>query len=377
VLTEARVADPRRRVLTRIDQTAAEVGSRGFPHAADGRTGRWEVKPDGSWTGGFWVGSCWLAHRLTGDPRYRSWGLEWAERLRGRERDLTHDIGFLFQYAAVLGWQTIREPALRDLALAAADRLVAMWHPRARVIPVGAHADVSSGTDDVTIDCLMNLQVLWWAAAETGEARYREVALAHAERTAAWHVRPDGSCDQSVHFDPASGELVKKHTHQGWAPEGCWSRGLGWCAYGFLEAHRATGRADFLEIARRAAAYHLRRMPADGVPFYDYDDPRIPAALRDTSAAAVLASACLGLSAVDECGAWREDAERILAGLIGGYLTPVDAADHRPAGMLLEGCYNLHTGEAPAHELVWGDYFLLEALVRWSDPLNRWLDIPV
>jgi len=358
VLTDALIADARRRILGRIDATAAEVGARGFPHAADGQTGRWEVKPDGSWTGGFWVGLCWLAHRLTGEDRYRAWGLEWAARLRGRERDLTHDIGFLFQYGAVLGWQTVREPALRDLALAAADRLVAMWHPRARVIPVGSHAEVSAGTDDVTIDCLMNLQVLWWAAAETGQARYRDVALAHAERTAAWHVRPDGSCYQSVHFDPATGEPVKKHTHQGYAPEGCWSRGLGWCAYGFLEAFRATGRGDFREIARRAVEYHRRRMPADGVPFNDYDDPAIPAAPRDTSAGAILASAALGLAAVDDGATSRDTAGRILAGLLGGYLSP--------SGALLHGCYNLHSGEAPDHELIWGDYFLLEALARWN-----------
>src|SRR5262249_47413959 len=116
MLTDAQVTDAQRRIFARIDQTAAEVGSRGFPHAADARSARWEVNPDGPGPGGFWVASCWLAYRLTGEPRYRAWGLEWAERLRGRERDLTHDIGFLFQYAAVLGWQTIREPALRDLA---------------------------------------------------------------------------------------------------------------------------------------------------------------------------------------------------------------------------------------------------------------------
>ncbi len=363
--TDDLIAEAQRRLLARIDATAAEVGA-AFPHAADGRTGRWEVKPEGSWTGGFWVGLCWLAHRLTGEPRYRAWGLDWAHRLRGRERDLTHDIGFLFQYAAVLGWHTVREPALRDLALAAADQLVAMWHPKARVIPVGTRAEVSAGADDVTIDCLMNLQVLWWAAAETGQARYREVALAHAERTAAWHVRPDGSCFQSVHFDPATGEPVKKHTHQGYSPEGCWSRGLGWCAYGFLAAHRATGRPEFLTIARRAAEYHLRRMPEDGVPFYDYDDPRVPAAPRDSSAAAILASACLGLAGLGGDGRFREGAGRILAGLARGYLTPVGADDRRPPGMLLHGCYNLHTGEAPDHELIWGDYFLLEAFARWQ-----------
>lgn len=365
MLTDGLVADAQARLLARIDATAAEAGA-GFPHAADGETGRWEVKPGGSWTGGFWVGLCWLAHALTGEPRYCAWGLEWAERLRGRERDQTHDIGFLFQYAAVLGWQTVRDPVLRTLALAAADQLVAMWHLRARVIPVGTRAEVSAGTDDVTIDCLMNLQVLWWAAAETEDTRYHDVALAHAERTAAWHVRPDGSCFQSVHFDPATGEPVTKHTHQGYSAEGCWSRGLGWCAYGFLEAHRATGHPEFLAIARRAAEYHLGRMPEDGVPFYDYDDPRVPDAPRDTSAAAILASACLGLARTGRDGRFREAAGRILEGLVRGYLTPLGPDDPRPPGMLLHGCYNLHTGEAPDHELIWGDYFLLESLLRWQ-----------
>ena len=271
MLTDELAQDAEARVLARVDATAVAPPD-GFPHAADPATGRWAAKPGGAWTDGFWVGLLWLAHAATGAPRYRTWGLEWAERLRGREQQASHDIGFLFQYGAALGWRTVREPALRDLGLAAADRLVAMWHPRARVIPVGSHAEVSSGVDDVTIDCLMNLQVLWWAMAETGDVRYQEVAVAHP---AAWHLRPDGSCYQSVHFDPATGEPYKRHTHQGYSPEGCWARGLGWCAYGFLEAHRATGSRKFLDSARRALDYHVRKTPADPVTFNDYDDPRI------------------------------------------------------------------------------------------------------
>jgi unsaturated chondroitin disaccharide hydrolase len=364
VLTDALARDAEARLVARVDATA-EAPPDGFPHAADPSTGRWAAKPGGAWTDGFWVGLLWLAHAATGAPRHRTRGLEWAERLRGRERQASHDIGFLFQYGAVLGWRTVREAVLRDLGLAAADRLVAMWHPQARVIPVGSHAEVSSGLDDVTIDCLMNLQVLWWAAAETGRAAYRDVALAHAERTASWHVRPDGSCYQSVHFDPATGEPYKKHTHQGHSPEGCWARGLGWCAYGFLEAHRATGRGDFLEIALRALEYHARRAAADPVTFNDYEDPRIPAAPRDTSAAAILASAAIETARLTGDARFRHEGGRLLEGLIRGHLTPLGPDDPRPPGMLLHGCYNLYSGEAPDHELVWGDYFLLEALLRW------------
>lgn len=365
VLSDAAVKDAQARILSRIDETAATMRP-AFPHAADSATGRWEAKPGGVWTDGFWVGLCWLAYGLSGAERYREWGLEWAARLRGREQTKTHDIGFLFHYSTVLGWAVTREPWLRDLALACADRLVAMWHPKARVIPVGAHAEVSSGLDDVTIDCMMNLQVLWWAARETGQARYRDVGVAHAERTAAWHVRPDGSCVQSVHFDPDTGSLLKRHTHQGHHDDGCWSRGLGWCAYGFAEAYRATGREDFLAVARRALDYHVAHSQADPVTFNDYADPRIPDAPRDTSASAILACAALAL---DETGAgksYREESGRILRDLVTRFLTPVGAGDRRPAGMLPHTCYNLYTGEAPDHELVWGDYFLLEALARWQ-----------
>jgi unsaturated chondroitin disaccharide hydrolase len=56
---------------------------------------------------------------------------------------------------------------------------------------------------------------------------------------------------------------------------------------------------------------------------------------------------------------------RLLPGLVRDYLTPLGPDDRRPPGMLLHG-YNLHTGEAPDHELIWGDYFLLEALLRWQ-----------
>ena len=98
--------------------------ARRLSSAADPATGRWAAKPGGAWTDGFWVGLLWLAHGVTDAPRYRAWGLEWAGRLRGRERQASHDIGFLFQYGAVLGWRTV-EPVLRAMALAA-DRLVAM-----------------------------------------------------------------------------------------------------------------------------------------------------------------------------------------------------------------------------------------------------------
>jgi unsaturated chondroitin disaccharide hydrolase len=100
------------------------------------------------------------------------------------------------------------------------------------------------------------------------------------------------------------------------------------------------------------------------VTFNDYDDPRIPAAPRDSSAAAILASAAVEAARATGEERLRHEGDRLLEGLIRGYLTPLGSDDGRPPGMLLHGCYNLYSGEAPDHELVWGDYFLLEALLR-------------
>jgi unsaturated chondroitin disaccharide hydrolase len=96
----------------------------------------------------------------------------------------------------------------------------------------------------------------------------------------------------------------------------------------------------------------------------DYDDPRIPTAPRDTSAAAILASAAIGISQVIGEERFRHEGGRLLEALVRGYLTPLGPDDRRPPGMLLHGCHNLHRGEASDHELVWG--FLLEALLRWQ-----------
>jgi unsaturated chondroitin disaccharide hydrolase len=357
-----------RRLLERVRTTRDQVGTTFFPHAADPLTGAWRGEPAGNWTSGYWVGLCLRAADRTEDQALRAYAVGRTLDLSPHAESRTHDIGFIFFHSAVLGWERTQDPTLRALALRAAKGLAAMFHPRAEVIPVGAHAEVAAGTDDVTIDCMMNLQLLWWAWQQTGDPRYRDVALAHARRTAAWHVRPDGGVTQSIHFDPQDGSFRRRDTHQGFSPETSWSRGLGWCAYGFARAYEATREPEFLAVAERGADYYWRHAPADRVPFYDFGDPAIPDALRDTSAAAILAAALLllhRLAPAPPAPSYRERAAQVLASLAAGYLTPLGPDDRRPAGMLLQGCYNKHTGEAPKHELIWGDYYLLEALQEW------------
>lgn len=363
-------------VCERVGSTLEQV-TRGdiYPHAAPSATGVWEGKREGMWTSGFWAGLLWQKAAVTGRREDAETARVWTLRLAPHLDHKTHDIGFVFSISAVLGWEIGRVAACRDLGLQAADRLAGMFNPAAGVIPVGSQAEIAASLDDVTIDCMANLPLLWWAWQATGEERFRQIAVSHADRTAGWHVKQDGRIIQSTHFDPVTGKMTKQDTHQGSGTEGCWSRGQAWAVYGFAAAYQATGEERFLEVADRAATFYLCRAGSDPVPFYCFDDPGGPDVPRDSSAAAIT---CAGLWILAEHSRdpirrqrSRDRAETLLRALVTDYLTPQGEDDHRPRGMLPHGCYSYRAGWDTDHELIWGDYFLLQALRAWARQIKE------
>jgi unsaturated chondroitin disaccharide hydrolase len=351
----------------RIESSLAQVTREDiFPHAAPSATGVWEGTRGGMWSSGFWAGLLWQRAALSGGDGAVALATDWTMRLAPLMERRTQDTGFVFSASAIPGWEVGRVTACRDLALRAADRLAALYNPTAGVIAVGSEAEIAPGMDDATIEGLVNLSLLWWGWRMTGEERFREVAVSHAERTAAWHIAEDGRVIQSVHFDPATGEMVRRETHQGSGTDGCWSRGQAWAIYGFAAAYQAIGEERFGQIADRAATHFVQRSGADLVPFSCFDDPAQPNAPRDSSAAAIASAGLLLLAEASQDPIRRQRskdrAEAILAASVAGYLTPLSEADRRPAGMLVHGCYNRRAGWHTDHELIWGDYYLLEAL---------------
>lgn len=355
------------RVQGSLQQATAEDF---FPHAAPSATGVWEGKRDGMWTSGFWAGLLWQRAALTGCTEDVRAATGWTLRLAPHTERKTLDIGFVFWPSAVAGWEIGTVPACRDLALQAAACMADMLDPVAGVIPVGIHAELAAASDDVIIDCMGSLPLLWWAWKATGEVRFRDAAASHARQTAMWHVKTDGRVIQSIHFDLRTGHAIKDDTHQGSGTDGCWSRGQAWAIYGFAAAFHATGEECFLEVANRAAAYYFRRAGSNLIPFYCFDDPAQPNVPKDTSAAAI---ACAGLTILanhaPDPGTRQRSSDQVqalLRALVTDYLTPQNAEDHRPPGMLLHGCYNKNAGWDTDHELVCGSYFLLDSLRRWT-----------
>jgi unsaturated chondroitin disaccharide hydrolase len=354
------------RVLGRVESTGATV-TRGFPHYADPATGLWTTSPAGDWTGGFWVGQCWLAAHITGAPRYRNWARAGAERLRPRAHSDTVFRGFLFYYGALLGAVLLGDPTAREIALAGARAWAASFNANAGAFPLGAEAEEAAdvGQGEANVDTVQGAALLVWAAGEAGEPGWADMALRHARRHVEFCIRPDDSVCQSASFDPTTGRMLRRYTHKGITDQSTWARAQAWAIVGYALMYQWTHERDLLEVAVRTADWWLAHAPADHVAFWDFDDPAIPAANRDTSATAIVAAALLKLGALLPDGRGRrytEAATATVGALVDRYL------DRR--GILSHGCYNKRLKLATEHELIWGSYYLMEALAVLTGKLE-------
>jgi unsaturated chondroitin disaccharide hydrolase len=342
-------------LLRRIEQTG-RIASGRFPLFADPRSGEWTWSDDSAWSSGFWPGMLWLAGAASGERRFAALAAESAQRLRSQAGSPTVLRGFVFWYGA--GIAAVLDPARHaeaDIAIAAARSLAADFDPVAGLLPPGAQDARLYGwpRPGACIDGLPGaVPLLAFAAARAADGRLRDIALAHARGHLALCVRADGSVAQSATYDD-TGRPSGQASIEGSSRDSTWARAQAWAMLGLAQAAQLAG-PEFTQPARRVADWYLDHLPADGVCFWDFDDPAIPNAPRDTSAAAIAATALLKLAATSG-NRYRAAAEHIVDAL---------AARHLAAhGGLRDGCYEQRNGLATSNELVWGDYFLLEALL--------------
>lgn len=321
--------------------------------------------PSADWTSGFFPGSLWYMYEFTGDGFWKQKAEEFTWNVeREQWNDRTHDMGFKMYCSFGNGYRITGEQTYKDILIQSANTLITRFNPIVGALRSWDHNRDKWGFP-VIIDNMMNLELLFWATDVTGDSVYYHIAEAHAITTLNNHFREDYSSFHVVDYNVETGEVVNRHTHQGFAHESAWSRGQAWGLYGYTMAYRATGNTLFLEIAEKITAFIFDhpRLPLDLIPYWDFDAPEIPNAPRDASAAAVTASALyeLGLLVPEKQEKYHRLANQIVDNLIKDYLA-------EPSG--LRGFLLDHsTGHLPHnHEidvpLVYADYYFLEALLR-------------
>jgi rhamnogalacturonyl hydrolase YesR len=339
-------------------------GKTGFPRTVE--NGAVKIVRASDWTSGFFPGSLWYLFEATGDAKWRAAaqqytaGVEEAKNNRG-----THDVGFILFCSYGNGLRLTGDARYREVLLQGAESLSSRFKPEVGCI---LSWNPRRGWQfPVIIDNMMNLELLTWASRTGGNPKYRDIALKHADTTIRNHFRADASTVHVVDYDPATGAVKAKQTHQGAADDSAWARGQSWGLYGYTMMYRETKQPAYLAQARKIAAFLIRhpRLPADKVPFWDYDAPGQPNAPRDSSAAAIMCSALLELSTLttgDEAAGYRAFATAQLRSLA----SPAYRAKVGENGNFIL----MHaTGHLPGKSEIdvpinYGDYYFLEALHR-------------
>ncbi len=332
------------------------------------------VEKDGSlrlvaprdWCSGFFPGSLWQTFNYTNDNYWRqeaisyTWPIEEMKRFKG-----THDLGFIINNSFGQAYRLTGERSYKDVVLQAAKSLISRYSDKVKSIRSWDHSG-DKWQFPVIIDNMMNLEMLFWASEETGDPIYREIAITHANTTMKNHFRDDYSSYHVIGYNPETGAVEAKHTHQGIAHESVWSRGQGWGLYGFTMCYRFTKDPAYLEMAEKIAHFFFSQtnMPEDLIAYWDMKDPAIPNAPRDASAAAIMASALYELAeytSTEKSTYYKGLADTIVHNLTTHYQAEPGTAQ----GFLL-----LHsTGNYPKNDEIdapisYADYYYLEALLR-------------
>jgi len=342
----------------------ADAGGECFPNYGQGHT--YVRRENSNWLAGFWTGLLWLAYDATADLFYRDAAAAllptFADRLRRRVH-ITHDLGFLYTLSARAQWQLTGDAAARELALQAADMLLGRYRQPGNYIQAwGAVGDPVEG-GRIIADTMMNVPLLFWAAAETGKDRYHIAAVHHTRNSIDYLLRPDGSSHHTFFFNQQTGQPDHPATHQGFNNDSWWSRGHAWLIYGFaLAAHWCADEA-FLTAAQTAADAFFAALPASGVPLWDLRLPPTEAPFRDSSAGAIAACGMLRIAALSGEERYRRQAER----LVGGMLDSCLETDPAGEGLLKHGALHIPKQWAPDAYLIFGDYFFLESLLTLTD----------
>jgi unsaturated chondroitin disaccharide hydrolase len=337
-----------------------------FPHAIN-TDGTLKTFKSDWWCSGFFGGSLWYLFEYTKQDKWKTAAHRWTMAVeKEKNNTTTHDLGFMLYCPFGNGYRLTKNEAYIEPMLTGAKSLATRFHPEYGVIKSW---DKFQKIYDypVIIDNMMNLEFLFWAAKQSGNKEFYNRCLSHADSTIKNHYRADYSCYHIVCYAPG-GKVLAKKNHQGYADESAWSRGQAWGLYGYTTMYRETKDAKYLAQAEKIADFILYHpnLPADKIPYWDYNAPAIPDEERDVSAATIMASALLELQGYlpGKSAEYHKAAETILRSLASPSYKAKLGENQNFILMHSVSAKSLNSEiDVP---LIYADYYYLEALLRYD-----------
>ena len=330
--------------------------------------GKLVTSNSGWWCSGFVPGSLWYLYEYSKSGTLFDDARNYTARI-AKEKDNkgTHDLGFMLYCSFGNGYRLTGDTAYRSIMLTGAESLISRFNPTVGCIM--SWNPRNNWQFPVIIDNMMNLEFLFWASKASGDPKYRDICISHADITIRNHFRPDYSSYHVVSYDPATGEVEKKNTAQGFADESAWARGQAWGLYGFVVMYRETGDTKYLEQAKNIASFMLNHpnLPADKIPYWDFNAPEIPDAQRDASAGAIIASALIELSGYVDAD-WAKTYLNVAETQIRTLSSPEYFAEKGTNGnFILKHSVGSIPGKSEVDvPLTYADYYYIEALLRYQ-----------
>lgn len=252
------------------------------------------------WTNGFWGGMMWLMYHETGDKKYADIAKFSEEKLDKCFEDyygLHHDVGFMWLLTAVADYRLMKSEESRKRGLHAANLMAGRYNPAGKFIRAWNTWGDGNNIGWAIIDCMMNLPILYWAYEETKDPRFLHIATSHADTAMEHFIRPDGSCEHIVEFDPVKGGVVTTYGGQGFEKGSSWTRGQSWALYGFTMSYMHTKKEEYLNTAKQVAHYFIANIPEGGLIPIDFRQPANDN-WEDSSAAAIAASGLIEIAKI-------------------------------------------------------------------------------
>lgn len=313
------------------------------------------------WTNGFWGGILWQMYHATGEERYAKTAeqleIRFDKALEGYE-GVDHDLGFMWLHTAVADYRQTQNPQSKIRGLHAAALLASRFQPQGNYFQAW-----NQGPSVAIIDCVMNLPLLYWGSEVTENPSWKQLAMRHADMALEHILRPDGSSNHIVVFDPETGEVLDKPGGQGYGKGSAWTRGQSWAIYGMALSYRYTGKEEYLDAAKRSAHYFIANaVMNDFDVVIDFRAPKEPAYYDNTAAAC---AACGLLELSEHVPEYEKElyvsaAVKLLQRLTERFCNWNEEED----GILTHGSARYDRASDREVPIIYGDYFLLEGVLR-------------